>query len=78
MSLTKEKAEYIAQTLRGEFNQVAHFQSTCSLNEGPKVVVYAPAKTPEGTLQAIATRAEQLAGYKMDRSDFEFKTGMKY
>lgn len=78
MSLTKQQADYIAETLRGEFNAVAEFQSTSSLNGGPKVVVYAEAKTPDSTLKQISARAEQLAGYKMDSSDFEFKSGLKH
>lgn len=78
MSLTQQQADYIANTLRGEFNQVAEFQSTSSLNCGPKVNVYPVAKASEQALQAITDRANELAGFKMDRSDFEFKTGMKH
>ncbi len=78
MSLTKERADYIATTLQGEFNQVAEFCSTSSINNGPKVDVYAKASTSEATLKAIENRANELAGFKMDRGDFEFKTGLKH
>lgn len=78
MSLTQKQADYIASTLQGEFNKVAEFQSTSSLNCGPKVNVYPVDKASEATLKAIEARANQLAGFTMDRSDFEFKTGRKH
>ena len=77
MSLNKQQADRLAEVLRGEFNAVADFHSTSSLNDGPKVDVYAVAGTPEETLQAIEDRANALAGFKMGRNDFEFKTGRK-
>ena len=78
MSLTKQQADYIAETLRGEFNTVAQFHSTSSLNCGPKVDVYPAAKASAEALKAIENRANELAGFKMDRSDFEFKSGLKH
>lgn len=78
MALTQQQADYIAKTLSGEFNTVAQFHATSSLNCGPKVDVYANAKTSTETLKAIENRANELAGFKMDRSDLEFKTGMKH
>lgn len=78
MSLNKAQADQIAATLKSEFNHLAEFQSTSSLNDGPKVNVYATSKATASDLQAIEDRANQLAGFKMDRGDFEFKSGMKH
>ncbi len=77
MSLTYQQAAYIAATLKGEFNNVATFETVSSLNTSPKVLVFADAKAPEATLQAIEARASTLAGRTMTSNELEFKSGRR-
>lgn len=77
MALTEGQSKLLQTSLTEEFKGVASFQSTTSLNlDGYKVVVdYNARQTDDQDLRAIESRANELAGRKLDRSDLEFKSG---
>lgn len=79
MALEKSFAASMVQALRAEFNSEATFQKQGSLSGEYKVIVsYNTRHTQDAELRAIESRANDLAGRKLDRSDLEFKSGMNF
>lgn len=79
MSLTKQLANAITNTLSAEFGTVAGARSVEQMGGGYKVFVDHSGKPEiDATLKRMESRANGIAGRQLTRNELEFKAGRVY